>query len=100
MALWRHDRVCTKSGIIGLNLFVLWLSRSTSTHCAPGKKVSVPIYKVLVRPGWESDQELSAPKRTHLPPGHGLDFRTRVNEQPTTSMGIGRLAGRPCPPWF
>jgi len=23
MALWRHDRVCTKSGIIGLNLFVL-----------------------------------------------------------------------------
>ena len=39
-------------------------SSSTSAHRAPGKKATVPIYKVLV-------PDLPAPKRSHLPPGRG-----------------------------
>jgi len=41
-----------------------------SAHRAPGEKAAVPMYKVLVRPGRTLD--LPAPKRTHLPIGHGL----------------------------
>jgi len=46
--------------------------RSSSAHLAPGKKATVPIWKVLIRPGRESNFRPTAPKRTHQSPDNGL----------------------------
>ena len=46
---------------------------SSSTQRAPGKKATVSIYKILVRPAAKSRTlDLPTPKWTHLPRDHGL----------------------------
>ena len=57
VVLWHHDWVCTMPAFI-LIRFVLWsgcVPSSSSAHRVPGKKAAVPIYKVLVRPGQETN---------------------------------------------
>jgi len=56
---------------------------SSSRHRAPGKKAAVPLCKVLLRPGEESNYRPTSIKGTHcmgLKPGHGLI----ASEGPTT----------------
>jgi len=52
MVLYRHDCVYTTSGLF---LCSWCVPCSSSAHRAPGKKAVVPIYKVLVRRGRETN---------------------------------------------
>jgi len=74
MVLLRHDWVCTVSGFIFTRLVLCSGSVPciSSTHCAPSKKATVPIYKVLVRPGQESNSRSTSTKADALSQDHGL----------------------------